>query len=67
MYLFCRPACHLEVAMLVNGSEYVKVGDASSLNTTEILLSFSSVKVGDASILLRKDEVQSNPVSDEFR
>jgi hypothetical protein len=24
-YLFCKPACHLEVAMLVNGSEYVKV------------------------------------------
>ena len=46
-YLFCKPACHLEVAMLVNGSEYVKVGDAS--------------------ILLRKDEVQANPVSEEFR
>jgi hypothetical protein len=46
-YLFCRPACHLEVAMLVNGSEYVKVGDAS--------------------VLFRKDEVKANVVAEEFR
>ncbi len=46
-YWFCKPACHLEVAMLVNGSDYVKVGDAS--------------------VLLRKDEVRANAVSEEFR